>query len=260
MAALLHLAVLASLLAAGAMADGYTTHTPPPPPSAHTPPPPSPTHTPNPTTPAPYAPKPTTPAPYAPKPTTPAPYAPKPATPAPHAPKPTTPAPYAPKPATPAPAPAAHGEEYKKRNLVVRVEGLVYCQSCAHRGTQSLDGAAPLPGAKVTVTCRGRKNRVRAWRAPVADENGYFHADFGVASARDFFEKDPAKACFVRLLSSPDAKCNVVTNVHGGMQGAPLVDEGKRWTGADGYENVVYAAGPLAFAPSSCVPTPRYGA
>ncbi|KAJ1254927.1 hypothetical protein BS78_K306900 [Paspalum vaginatum] len=196
MAAFLHTAVLVSLLAAGAMADGYG-------------------QTPSPSTPAPATP---------------------------------TPAPYTP--------PAAHGDG--KKLVVVRVEGVVLCQSCAHRGSQILDGAAPLPGAKVTVTCRDKKNRVMAYRRPVADSNGYFHAEFGVERAGDYFSKDPSKACFVRLLSSPDAKCNLVTNINGGLEGAPLRDEGKRWTDQRGIENVVYAAGPLAFKLAMCVPTRHY--
>ncbi|KAL6627380.1 hypothetical protein ACP70R_031106 [Stipagrostis hirtigluma subsp. patula] len=158
-------------------------------------------------------------------------------------------------PSSPAPRPG-HGD----KKLVVRVEGLVYCQSCEHRGSQCLDGSAPLPGAKVIVTCRSAKNRVMAWRAPAADENGYFHAQFGVESARFYYKADPRRACFVRLLSSPDAKCNALTNVRRGMEGAPVRDEGKRWTGGDGYENVVYSAGTLAFAPSRCAPTRRYSA
>ncbi|WVZ72398.1 hypothetical protein U9M48_020865 [Paspalum notatum var. saurae] len=213
MAAFLHIAVLVSLLAAGAMADGYG-------------------QTPSPSTPAPTTP-------------TPAPYTPTPATPTPTP----TPAPYTP--------PAAHGGDEKKL-VVVRVEGVVLCQSCAHRGSQSLDGAAPLPGAKVTVTCRDKKNRVLAYRRPVADSNGYFHAEFGVERAGDYFSKDPSKACFVRLLSSPDAKCNLVTNINGGLEGAPVRDEGKRWTDQRGVENAVYAAGPLAFKPAMCVPTRHY--
>ncbi|XP_062208341.1 non-classical arabinogalactan protein 30-like [Phragmites australis] len=196
MAAFLHLAVLVSLLVAGATADGYT-NSPPPPQAAYTPPP-------------------------------------------------STPAPYTP--------PPAHGD----KKLVVRVEGLVFCQSCAQRGSQRLEGAAPLPGAKVTVTCRDSKNRVMAYRAPVVDENGYFQAEFSVESARYYYKEDPQKACFVRLLSSPDAKCNYVTNINQGMVGAPLRDEGKRWTDGEGYENVVYTAGPLAFKPASCVPTRHY--
>ncbi|KAG8046018.1 hypothetical protein GUJ93_ZPchr0008g13775 [Zizania palustris] len=141
--------------------------------------------------------------------------------------------------------------------LLVRVEGLVLCQSCAHRNSWRLDDAAPLPGAKVTVTCRDGKNRVMAWRAATADGSGYFLAEFGVTAVTDFFTGDPRKACFVRLLASPDFKCNLLTNVNSGLEGAPLRDEDKRWPG-QGYDNVVYAAGPLAFRPATCVPSHHY--
>ncbi|OEL14134.1 hypothetical protein BAE44_0024844 [Dichanthelium oligosanthes] len=208
MAAFLPLAVLVSLLATGATADGYGS-------------------SPSPSTPAPYTPPSATPKP--------APY--------------TPPAPYS-------PTAPAYGD--MKKLVVVRVEGLVLCQSCAHRGSPSLDGAAPLPGARVTVTCRDRKNRVMAWRSPAADYNGYFHAEFGVQRADAYFMGDPRKACFVRLLSSPNAKCNGVTNINGGMEGARLRDEGKRWTDQRGFENAVYAAAPLAFKPGMCVPRRHY--
>ncbi|CAL4958405.1 unnamed protein product [Urochloa decumbens] len=177
---------------------------------------------------------------------------------APYTPPPPPATPSPPPPPHASPPPPAYGGDKKKKLVVVRVEGLVLCQSCAKRGTQSLDGAAPLRGARVTVTCRDRKNRVMAWRAPAADYNGYFHAEFGVERAGDFFGEDPREACFVRLLSSPDAKCNGVTNVNGGMAGARIRDEGKRWTDGRGVENVVYAAGPLAFKPDMCVPTHHY--
>ncbi|TKW13576.1 hypothetical protein SEVIR_5G111000v4 [Setaria viridis] len=198
MAAFLPIAVLISLLAAGATADGYGSSPSPSTPPPHTPPP----------------------------------------------------APYTP--------PPAHGDGDKKKLVVVHVEGLVLCQSCAKRGSPSLDGAAALPGARVTVTCRDRKNRVMTWRCPVADYNGYFHAEFSVEPTSDFFGNDPREACFVRLLSSKDAKCNVVTNINGGMGGALLRDEGKRWTNRYGIENVMYAAGPLAFRPKMCAPTRHY--
>uniref|UniRef100_A0ACD5VCE4 Uncharacterized protein n=1 Tax=Avena sativa TaxID=4498 RepID=A0ACD5VCE4_AVESA len=142
------------------------------------------------------------------------------------------------------------------KKLAVKVEGMVYRQGCAHRNTWRLDGAAPLPGARVTVTCRDRKNRVMAWRAAKADRNGYFLADFGEGPpAAAYFRGDPAKACFVRLLASPDRKCDDLTTVNHGIAGAPLRHEGKG-SPAQGY--VVYAAGPLAFRPRKCAPTRRY--
>jgi len=172
----------------------------------------------------------------------------------------TTSSPSAPSaPTPPTPAPAAHGyDDDKKLLVVVHVEGVVLCQSCEKKGSQSLDGATPLPRANVTVTCRDRKNCVMAYRQRAADDNGYFHAEFGVQRADYYLDKDPLEACFVRLLSSPDAKCNVVTDINGGMLGAPVRGEGKQWTDHRGFKNVVYAAGPLAFTPEKCEPTHHY--
>uniref|UniRef100_A0A0E0JEG2 Uncharacterized protein n=1 Tax=Oryza punctata TaxID=4537 RepID=A0A0E0JEG2_ORYPU len=190
MAAFLHLAILVSLLAAGATANnGYTTPSPPPPP------PPQQQHTPSP------------------------------------------------------PTPAAQQSD----KVLVRVEGQVYCQSCEHRNSWSLAGAKPLRRAEVSVTCRDAKNRAAWWRLAVADESGYFLAEFGVTKVSDFLDANPREACYVRLLSSPDCKCNSLTNINAGMVGAPLREEGKRWPG-QGYDNVVYAAGPLAFRPANCPP------
>ncbi|BAS70551.1 non-classical arabinogalactan protein 30 [Oryza sativa Japonica Group] len=147
------------------------------------------------------------------------------------------------------PPPPAHSDK-----LLVRVEGMVYCQSCAYRNTHSLNGAMPLPKAEVSVTCHDTKNRVMECKRAIADESGYFQTELGVTKVSDFFMGDPSKACHVRLQASPDFKCNNPTNInYSDIKGAPLRDEGKRWTG-QGYDNVVYAAGPLAFRPAICPP------
>ncbi|KAK1661701.1 hypothetical protein QYE76_049860 [Lolium multiflorum] len=150
----------------------------------------------------------------------------------------------------------SHPNSGGEKKLVVQVEGMVYAQSCAHRNSWCLDGATPLPGAKVTVTCRDRKNRVMAWRSVKADGNGYYLADLGDGPpAAAYYKGDPTKACFVRLLSSPDRKCDDLTNINYGIQGAPIRDEGKG-SPADGY--ALYAAGPLAFRPRHCAPRRHY--
>uniref|UniRef100_A0A0E0JEF7 Uncharacterized protein n=1 Tax=Oryza punctata TaxID=4537 RepID=A0A0E0JEF7_ORYPU len=152
-------------------------------------------------------------------------------------------------PPAPATPPPAHSDK-----LLVRVEGMVYCQSCAYRNTHSLYGAMPLPKAEVSVTCHDAKNHVMECKRAIADESGYFLTELGVTKVSDFFMGDPRKACHVLLRASPDFKCNNPTNInYSGIEGAPLRDEGKRWTG-QGYDNVVYAAGPLAFRPAICPP------
>ncbi|EAY72658.1 hypothetical protein OsI_00524 [Oryza sativa Indica Group] len=158
----------------------------------------------------------------------------------------TTPSPLSP------PPPQQYTPPAYSDKLLVRVEGMVYCQSCAYRNTHSLDGAVQLPKAEVSVTCHDTKNRVMECKRAIADESGYFLTELGVTKVSDFFMGDPRKACHMRLQASPDFKCNNPTNInYSSIEGAPLRDEDKRWTG-QGYDNVVYAAGPLAFRPAIC--------
>ncbi|KAF2948551.1 hypothetical protein DAI22_01g044300 [Oryza sativa Japonica Group] len=162
----------------------------------------------------------------------------------------TTPSPSPPPPPPQQYTPPAHSDK-----LLVKVEGMVYCQSCMQRNTHSLEGAKPLPKAEVSVICHDAKNRamVRCRRA-VANDNGYFLAELDETKVSDFYMGDPRKACYVRLRASPDIECNNPTNInYSSIEGAPLRDEGKRW--ADhGYYNVMYATGPLAFRPAICPP------
>uniref|UniRef100_A0A0E0JEF2 Uncharacterized protein n=1 Tax=Oryza punctata TaxID=4537 RepID=A0A0E0JEF2_ORYPU len=134
--------------------------------------------------------------------------------------------------------------------LLVRVEGMVYCQSCKQRNTHRLEDAKALPKAEVSVICHDTKNRIMVgccWA--IADDNGYFFADLGMTKVSNFFMGDPCKACYVRLRESPNFKCNGLTNINYlGVEGTPVRDVGKRWTD-QGYDNIVYAAGPLAFWP-----------
>uniref|UniRef100_A0A0E0BXI7 Uncharacterized protein n=1 Tax=Oryza meridionalis TaxID=40149 RepID=A0A0E0BXI7_9ORYZ len=162
----------------------------------------------------------------------------------------TTPSPSPPPPPPQQYTPPAHSDK-----LLVRVEGMVYCQSCTQRNTHSLEGAKPLPKAEVSVICHDTKNRVMVrCRQAVADDNGYFRAELDETKVSDFYMGDPRKACYVRLRASPDFECNNPTNInYSSIEGAPLCDEGKRWVDHD-YYNVMYATGPLAFRPAICPP------
>ncbi|XP_066161570.1 uncharacterized protein [Oryza sativa Japonica Group] len=120
---------------------------------------------------------------------------------------------------------------------------------------QHLEDAKPLSKAEVSVICHDAKNRamVRCHQA-VADDNGYFRAELDETKVSDFYMGDPRKACYVRLHASPDFECNNPTNInYSSIEGAPLRDEGKRWSDHD-YYNVMYATGPLAFRPVMCPP------
>ncbi|XP_020103557.1 non-classical arabinogalactan protein 30-like [Ananas comosus] len=133
--------------------------------------------------------------------------------------------------------------------VVVVVEGVVYCQNCSFRGTWSLESAATVAAARVGVTCLGWKNQVIIRRAASTDAAGYFYA--ALDAAGDFYKGDPARACYVRLLASPNAACDDPTNINYGFTGAALKDEGKR-AAAKLLDVMIYSAGPLAFQPASC--------
>ncbi|KAF2948548.1 hypothetical protein DAI22_01g044000 [Oryza sativa Japonica Group] len=83
---------------------------------------------------------------------------------------------------TPSPSPPPPPQQYTppahSDKLLVKVEGMVYCQSCAQRNTHSLEGAKPLPKAEVSVICHDANNRVMVrCRRAVANDNGYFLAE-----------------------------------------------------------------------------------
>ncbi|RWW06471.1 hypothetical protein BHE74_00037229 [Ensete ventricosum] len=136
------------------------------------------------------------------------------------------------------------------------VEGMVYCQKCKYVGSWNLDGARPLPSAKVSIICKDHKHRVIFYDSAEADKNGYFYKLLDGTHLRSA-TFDPVTACTVRLLASPDANCNRLTNVNYGIQGAKLRDENKTYSD-EHCETKLYAAGPLAFKPVHCHPRTHY--
>ncbi|KAH7677950.1 hypothetical protein IHE45_07G117200 [Dioscorea alata] len=140
----------------------------------------------------------------------------------------------------------------------ITIEGMVMCQSCKQAaGSWSLAEAKPLPSAKVSISCKDRKNRVKHYQVVKADLGGYFFAPLHGLDINNykFYLGHPIHACSVRLVSSADMGCNVLTNINGGIEGAELRDEKKKKlvSGA-----VVYSAGPLAFRPAHCLPPVHY--
>ncbi|CAA0836626.1 Pollen Ole e 1 allergen and extensin family protein [Striga hermonthica] len=135
----------------------------------------------------------------------------------------------------------------------VGVEGIVYCQTCQQYGTWNVGKAKPIQSAIASVICKDHRNRVSYYKAFKTDKNGYFYGELKGFKMTHSFLDHPLHSCKVKLVSSPLANCNLLTNVNYGLYGAPLRYEGKRIVGPN-YEAVVYAAGPLAFRPGNCVP------
>ncbi|KAM0953645.1 hypothetical protein DsansV1_C01g0002171 [Dioscorea sansibarensis] len=150
----------------------------------------------------------------------------------------------------------SHSEKTPNTSKVpIIIEGMVMCQSCKHAGTWSLAEAKPQPSAKVSISCKDHKNRVKHYQVVKASLGGYFYAPLhGLHDINRFNLGHPINACSVRLVSSVDLGCNLLTNINGGIEGAVLRDEKKKLlSGA-----VVYSAGPLAFRPAHCLPTVHY--
>ncbi|XAR66474.1 hypothetical protein NMG60_11012731 [Bertholletia excelsa] len=137
-----------------------------------------------------------------------APYPPK------KSPPPATRPPHIPPPAArPSPSPAY---PLPKRKLLA-VQGVVYCKSCKYPGVETLLGATPLQGAKVTLQCNNTKYQPMRL-VGTTDKNGYFFI-MGTNNITTF----ASHKCRVFLLSSPVATCKKPTDLHCGQTGAALV-------------------------------------
>ncbi|KAJ4827904.1 hypothetical protein Tsubulata_021766 [Turnera subulata] len=141
----------------------------------------------------------------------------------------------------------------QEKTVDVVVEGKVYCQSCDHYGSWSLTGAEPIPSARVSVICKNHMKQVSYYKALECDEHGYFYAPLHGLKASNNILDHPLHACHVKLVSSPNEHCSLLSNVNYGINGSPFRFENKilRRLGNDA---VVYAAGPLAFRPAHCPP------
>lgn len=144
-----------------------------------------------------------------------------------------------------------------EKKIDVVVEGIVYCQSCESFGTWSLSGAEPIPSAKVSVICKRNNEQVTFYKVFETDSKGYFYGPLEGFKMSNYLLDHPLQACHLKLVSSPDEKCNLLTNVNNGLNGSPLRYENKSLQGKN-YEAVIYAAGPLAFRPAHCSPNTHY--
>lgn len=74
-------------------------------------------------------------------------------------------------------------------------------------------------GGKVSVTCMDERSRVVYYGSDLTDEKGQFDLIINkYINGKELI----AKLCSVRLVSSPDATCNVLTNFAGGRTGVKL--------------------------------------
>lgn len=141
---------------------------------------------------------------------------------------------------------------FAHKKIDVVIEGMVYCQSCDHFGSWSLNEAKPIPSAKISVICKNHWKQVSYYKGFQTDSKGYFFATLDGFKMDNNFLDHPLQSCKVKLVSSPMEDCNLISNVNYGINGASLRFENKVLKRSYG-EAVIYASGPLAFRPSQCV-------
>ncbi|KAJ6746760.1 POLLEN OLE E 1 ALLERGEN AND EXTENSIN FAMILY PROTEIN [Salix koriyanagi] len=120
---------------------------------------------------------------------------------------------------------------------VINVAGKVMCQDCTKGYSDWINGDRPikrytspslfpprrlcdvLTRCKVSLTCTDDRGRVMLYDSDVTDERG----EFDMTVSRFINGKQlKEKKCSVRLVSSPDPSCDILTDFAGGKSGVKL--------------------------------------
>ncbi|XP_022144725.1 pistil-specific extensin-like protein [Momordica charantia] len=126
---------------------------------------------------------------------------------------------------------------------VIHIGGKVLCQDCTQGWNEWINGK-PLKDCKVSVTCLDERSRVMHYASDLTDELGQF--DITIDKLVHGKKLNPKK-CSVRLVSSPDPTCNIMTDFAGGRSGVQL--RGPSLTYRD---FVKYVLGPFYFTSPMC--------
>ncbi|XP_066387439.1 uncharacterized protein [Miscanthus floridulus] len=98
------------------------------------------------------------------------------------------------------------------------VTGKVQCQDCTKNWNAYAYNAKPIPGSKVSITCRDTNNRVVHHSSDYTDGQGVFNIEVP-RKAKNNDRDIEASRCLVRLASSGDAACAVFTDFNRGKTG-----------------------------------------
>ncbi|GAB4827072.1 hypothetical protein Ancab_033955 [Ancistrocladus abbreviatus] len=140
-------------------------------------------------------------------------------------------------------------EAYFDETKVIHVGGKVMCQDCTKSWNEWVSGARPIKGCRVSVTCLDERKRVSCYNSDETDAEGEFNMIINkVAYGKQLKPED----CLVRLVSSPDATCNVATNFGNGRTGVRLRQANVRYRGMVKYFlGSFYYTSPLCEEPDS---------
>ncbi|KAF8395318.1 hypothetical protein HHK36_019261 [Tetracentron sinense] len=135
-------------------------------------------------------------------------------------------------------------EAWKNEPKVFHVGGKVMCQDCTKGWNKWVQGSNPIKGCRVSVTCMDERNRVVYYESDETDEQG----EFEVMVDKYINGKElKAKRCSVRLVSSPDPVCNILTDFAGGQSGVKLSRPSHMYR-----DLIKYTLGPFYFTTPLC--------
>ncbi|CAN1134883.1 hypothetical protein LINPERHAP2_LOCUS8534 [Linum perenne] len=124
-------------------------------------------------------------------------------------------------------------EEAPTGGELIRISGKVLCQDCQKSYSDWVNGERPIKGSKVSLTCMDDRKRVMYYDSDLTDERGQYEM---VVSKYINGKRLNNKLCWVRLVSSPDSNCNVVTDFAGGKSGVKLGQPAFVYRGLTKYE------------------------
>ncbi|TVU31799.1 hypothetical protein EJB05_23501, partial [Eragrostis curvula] len=130
----------------------------------------------------------------------------------------------------------AMGPRYEVKKFTVT--GTVLCQDCTKNWNAYAYNAKPIPGSVVSITCLDKRaGRTVYHGTDATDDKGVFNIEVPAELSNGC--KIDASDCLVRLGSSGDAACAVLTNFNGGRVGEKPYRPVKIFPG-----EVTFAAGP----------------
>ncbi|KAF5186119.1 Pollen ole e 1 allergen and extensin family protein [Thalictrum thalictroides] len=135
-------------------------------------------------------------------------------------------------------------EAWKDEPKKIHVGGKVLCQDCTGDWNDWVQGSKPIKGCRVSVTCMDDRGRVMHYASDETDEQG----DFDMIVDKNINGKElKPELCSVRLVSSPDNVCNLLTDFAGGRSGVKLTRPSHIFR-----DLVKYTLGPFFFTTPMC--------
>ncbi|CAL1398328.1 unnamed protein product [Linum trigynum] len=128
---------------------------------------------------------------------------------------------------------AANWDEEAPTSELIHVSGKVLCQNCQMSYKDWISGERPIKGSTVSLTCMDDRKRVHHYDSDVTDERGEYEM---VVSKYVNGKRLNEKQCLVRLVSSPDSDCNVLTDFAGGKSGVKLSQPTSVYRGTTKYD------------------------